>query len=97
MIKYKSEEVGIDVTTDREEYTSKCSFLDWEELCYHDKYIGRRITRGLFRSGTGMLINADVNAAYNIIRKVFPNAFKGHGIEGTVLSPKRLNILDILS
>lgn len=42
-------------------------------------------------------INADVNAAYNIIRKVFPNAFKGHGIEGVVLHPKRLSILDILS
>lgn len=97
MIWYKSEEVGINVITDREEYTSKCSFLDWEELCHHDKYIGKRIKRGLFRSGKGISINADVNAAYNIIRKVFPNAFNGHGIEGVVLHPKRLSVLDILS
>lgn len=30
------------------------------------------------------LINADVNAAYNILRKVFPNAFV-EGIEGVGL------------
>lgn len=84
------------MTTDTEEYTSKCSFLDWEELYHHDTYIGKRITRGLFRSLAGILINADVNATYNMIRKVFQNAFKGHG-EEIVLSPKRLSILDILS
>jgi len=60
-------------------------FLDGEELRHHEKYVGKRITRGLFRSLAGILINADVNAAYNIIRKVFPNAFKGHGTEGIVL------------
>lgn len=99
MIKYKSEEVGINIITDSEEYTSKCSFLDGESMEHHDKYIGKRIKRGLFRSGKGILINADVNAAYNMIRKVFPNAFNklGHGIEGVVLHPKRLSILDILS
>jgi putative transposase len=97
MVKYKSDEVGINVITDTEEYTSKCSFLDWEELCHHEKYIGKRITRGLFRSLTGISINADVNAAYNIIRKVFPNAFKGHGIEEIVLSPKRLSVSDLMS
>jgi putative transposase len=96
MIQYKSDEVGINVIKDTEEYTSKCSFVDREELCHHDTYIGKRISRGLFRSGTGILINADVNAAYNIIRKVFPNAFKGHGIEEIVLSPKRLSILNLL-
>jgi putative transposase len=97
MVEYKAEEIGINAIIDTEEYTSKCSFLDWEEMCHHEKYIGKRVTRGLFRSGIGILINADVNAAYNIIRKVFPNAFRGHGIEGIVLSPKRLSILDILS
>lgn len=99
MVEYKAEEVGINVITDSEEYISKCSFLDNEELCHHDKYVGKRIKRGLFRSGKGILINVDVNAAYNIIRKVFPNAFNklGYGIEGVVLHPKRLSILDILS
>lgn len=97
MVEYKAEEVGINVITDSEEYTSKCSFLDGESMEHHDKYIGKRIKRGLFRSGKGILINADINAAYNMIRKVFPNAFNklGHGIEDVVLHPKRLSILDI--
>ncbi|MFB8795705.1 MAG: hypothetical protein U7126_16135 [Microcoleus sp.] len=30
---------------------------------------GKRIKRGLYRSSTGLLINADVNGAANIIRK----------------------------
>ena len=30
---------------------------------------GKRIKRGLYRSSTGLLINADINGAGNIIRK----------------------------
>ena len=55
--------------THEESYTSKCSFLDDEAICKHDIYAGRRIKRGLFRSKTGIEINADINAAYNIARK----------------------------
>jgi len=32
--------------------------------------------RGLFRSRNGVLINADVNGAGNILRKVIPNAYR---------------------
>ena len=39
---------------------------------HHDKYLGRRIKRGLFKSSNGTKINADINGAYNILRKVFP-------------------------
>ncbi|MBE3578400.1 MAG: transposase [Caldanaerobacter subterraneus] len=56
---------------------------------YYDP--SRRIKRGLFRSDKGILINADVNSAYNIIKKVFPEAF-AEGIEGVGLHPVRLNI-----
>ena len=52
-----------------ESYTSKCSFLDDEEICKHDAYAGKRVKRGLFRSKTGMEIHADINAAYNIAKK----------------------------
>ena len=41
-------------------------------MCKHNKYKGKRIKRGLFRTSTGLYINADVNGAYNIIRKVIP-------------------------
>ena len=33
-------------------------------------YLGKRIRRGLFKSSTGNLINADINGAINILRKV---------------------------
>ena len=33
------------------------------------EFKGKRIKRGLYKTLTGMLINADVNAACNIIRK----------------------------
>ncbi|HSH04475.1 MAG TPA: RNA-guided endonuclease TnpB family protein, partial [Anaerolineae bacterium] len=43
--------------------------------------------RGLFRAGCGRHINADVNGAYNIIRKAVPNAFESEGIEDFVVHP----------
>lgn len=43
-----------------------------EEMKHHSKYAGRRIHRGLFKSSTGVLVNADVNGALGIMRKVFP-------------------------
>lgn len=53
-----------------ESYTSKCSFLDSEPLRKHSIYKGKRIKRGLFRSAKKKLINADLNASLNILRKV---------------------------
>lgn len=72
MITYKGKEKGIDVITTEESYTSKCSFFDNEEMCHHDKYQGKRIKRGLFRTSDRKTINADVNGALNIIKKVIP-------------------------
>lgn len=36
---------------------------------------GRRIKRGLFKTSSGNIINADINAAFNIIRKSAKEAF----------------------
>lgn len=69
MIKYKCELVGIKCETVQESHTSKCSFLDHEEICHHDNYLGRRIHRGLFRTSTGRILNADVNGSLNIMRR----------------------------
>lgn len=89
MLEYKGEEVGIEVKNREENYTSKCSFLDLEEIMKHTKYLGKRIKRGLFKSSLGKLINSDVNGAYNILRKEVPNLFKD-GIEGLVLNPIKI-------
>jgi putative transposase len=86
MLEYKAALVGIEVRTINESHTSKCSFLDNESIEHHDRYLGRRTQRGMFRSADGRRINADVNGAYNIIRKAIPNAF-GNGIEGVVVHP----------
>ncbi|WP_019908134.1 RNA-guided endonuclease InsQ/TnpB family protein [Thermoanaerobacter indiensis] len=91
MLKYKCEEEGINFILVEESYTSGCSFLDGEEINEINYNPQRRIKRGLFRSNEGILINADVNSAYNIIRKVFPEAF-AEGIEGVGLHPVRLNV-----
>lgn len=69
MLQYKCELVGIRVILTEESYTSKCSFLDNEEIKKHKSYLGSRIKRGLFQACNGMLINADLNGSYNIMKK----------------------------
>ena len=95
MLIYKCERVGIRVITINESHTSKCSFLDNESIEHHDKYVGKRIERGLFKSSKGILINADINGSLNILRKVVPVAFKqlkADGIEGFVVNPSIIKI-----
>lgn len=70
MLTYKCELNGISLNVTEESYTSKCSFLDDEPPCKHESYSGKRIHRGLFKSSDGRLINADVNGALNILKKV---------------------------
>ncbi len=91
MIKYKGEEEGINTMLVNESHTSKCSFLDGEGIKHQDSYAGKRTSRGMFVSRAGIKINADVNAAYNIIKKAIPNAYV-NGIEGVGLHPVRLGI-----
>ena len=69
MLKYKAEMVGINVIVKNESHTSKCSFLDNEGVKHHDKYVGKRVKRGLFKSSKGRFINADLNGALNILKK----------------------------
>ena len=70
MLSYKCKLVGIAVMMTEEAYTSKCSFVDNEEMKHHEDYKGKRIKRGLFRTEEGKLINADLNGSLNIMRKV---------------------------
>ncbi|MFW9782700.1 MAG: RNA-guided endonuclease InsQ/TnpB family protein, partial [Candidatus Heimdallarchaeota archaeon] len=95
-IEYKASLVGIQVKTIDESYTSKCSFFDNELIEKHDKYLGKRISRGLFKTSKGVIINADINGAYNIMKKGFPNAISVDEIEAFGLRPQILqqNIVD---
>ena len=72
-IKYKAKKVGIKVVMINESYTSGCSCIDDYEVskkCYNKK---RRKKRGNFVTNNGFNINADVNGAYNILRKYLKN------------------------
>lgn len=69
-LKYKCEMVGIVLIETEESYTSKCDSLSLEKIEKHEVYSGKRIKRGLFRSGMCKLINSDVNGGLNIMRKV---------------------------
>lgn len=56
---YKCKTIGIEFVKHEESYTSKCDALALEPIGKHEDYLGRRVKRGLFRSSTNKVINAD--------------------------------------
>ena len=68
----------IQLIIQEESYTSKSSFLDKDILPVYQpgksdkikyEFKGKRIKRGLYKTQKGKLINAELNAACNIIKK----------------------------
>ena len=97
-LKYKCLLNGIRYLETEESYTSKASLAEGDTIPVFQKghtgkyrFSGRRVHRGLYRTKDGMLLNADVNAAGNIIRKAFPDAFRGFDIK-KLLNPKRIRV-----
>lgn len=90
-LKYKCEMSGICFICNEESYTSKCDALVYEEVGKHETYLGKRVKRGLFQSSVDKLINADVNGAVNILRKVVGDSEITSRIigSGLLLSPIR--------
>jgi len=78
-LKYKAELVGIKVILTDERYTSKVDSLALEPIPSEEapqkEFNGKRVKRGLFQSSIGVLVNADVNGALNILRKVIGDVF----------------------
>lgn len=68
-LEYRCKARGIRLKAVEEAFTSKCDSLALESVEHHDVYLGERVARGLFKSSTGKLINADINAAVNIARQ----------------------------
>jgi putative transposase len=93
LLQYKAALVGIQVLLVQESHTSKCSFLDLESIGHHDQYVGKRVKRGLFRSATGRMLNADVNGSYNIMRRAVPS-ITAHGTSSFLLTPTVLSLPD---
>lgn len=91
MVQYKVQNAGLNVILTEESYTSGTSFLDNEEPIKTNYDKSRRVQRGLFVSNNGIKINADVNGAYQIMRKVFPKV-NADGIQGVALHPIRVSV-----
>jgi putative transposase len=87
-IEYKAQLNGIQVLIVNESHTFKCSILDNESIRNNAKYAGKRSSRGLFKTSKGILLNADVNGAHNIMKREFPNAISVDGIEAFGLMPQ---------
>ena len=94
MLEYKARLVGIKVIVQEESYTSRANFLGLDPIPVYGKidkdifFSGKRIKRGLYKTSIGQLINSDVNASYNILRKAIPNAFSD-GIGSCVVQLKK--------
>jgi transposase, IS605 OrfB family, central region len=79
MIEYKCKKKGIEVIMREESYTSKASFIDNDFIPKFDpenkkeyEFSGKRLKRGIYKTSNGKKINADINGAYNIMAKQFP-------------------------
>ena len=88
MIRYKAGRSGISVAEQEESYTSKASFIDNDAIPVYGEtdasvvFSGCRSQRGLYKSKGGILINADINGAANILRK--------YGVNTSSVSVKKL-------
>ncbi|SUX00063.1 Uncharacterised protein [Campylobacter jejuni subsp. doylei] len=76
---YKCENYGIKLHLTEESHTSKCDHLANEPLGHRENYLGK-------------FINADLNGAIGIARKVFPNAVQTLRDRGTAFVPIKISI-----
>lgn len=90
---------GIKLTEQEESYTSKSSFFDRDEIPIYkedDKskytFSGRRIKRGLYKTGKGKILNADINGALNIMKKSNVVSLNGLYSRGEVDTPIRIRV-----
>ncbi|WP_190284893.1 RNA-guided endonuclease InsQ/TnpB family protein [Bacillus sp. S3] len=100
MIRYKAERQGIQVIDREESYTSKSSFLDNDPIpTFGDgtdtEFSGYRCSRAFYKiKGSKVIIHADVNGAFNIVRKYVKDAFKGLERKQFLQAPKKINIME---
>ncbi len=98
-LEYLCELNGIAFVKQEESYTSKASFWDKDLIPVYNadnpqKYYfsGKRIQRGLYRTSDGMLLNADVNGALNILRKSSVVSLDTLYSSGEVDTPVRIRV-----
>lgn len=95
----KCQKNGIKIVMQEESYTSKASFWDRDWIPVYKqgdrryKFSGKRIARGQYRTGTGMLVNADINGALNIMRKSNVVSMDALYARGAVDTPVRIRVV----
>lgn len=99
-LSYLCAKYGIKYLEQEESYTSKASFIDKDDIPKWNplkpkqgNFSGNRIHRGMYKTKNGLLINADVNGALNILRKSNVVSLEALYSSGTVLVPMRIKIL----
>lgn len=95
--KYLCKIYGIKFIEQEESYTSKASFWDKDFIpTYGDKempkFSGSRVHRGLYQTANGILLNADVNGALNILRKSNIVSLEGLYARGELNTPVRIRV-----
>jgi len=74
----------------QESYTSKCYSIGCKEIKKYDTYMGKRVNRGLFSSSKHVYLNADINGAINIMRKLID--IKDIENNKKIFNPQKINI-----
>ena len=98
-LEYFCKQHGINFILQEESYTSKASFFDNDEIPKWNplnpekgNFSGKRIKRGLYQTSKGYRLNADVNAALNILKKSNLTDLTVLQARGAVNSPLRIRI-----
>lgn len=96
-LKYLCELNDITFTEQEESYTSKASFWDKDKMPTYGtnkthKFSGKRIHRGMYKTSDGKYLNADVNAALNILRKSKVVSLRTLYHRGEVDTPLRIRV-----
>jgi len=101
MLEYKANLAGIEVIYQEESYTSKADSLSLDTLPNYKKsekasysFSGKRAKRGLYQSAKGVLLNADINGALNIARKVIGDSFLSLSDSGLWCSPLKIRVIE---
>ena len=99
-LKYLCDLNNIRFVEQEESYTSKASFWDKDDIPVFDinnnkkyNFSGRRIKRGLYKTKTGKLLNADINGALNILKKSNVVSLSALYDRGEVDTPSRIRVI----
>lgn len=97
-LEYLCKRYEIRLVIQEESYTSKASFFDRDEIpAYSEetekpRFSGKRKTRGMYETGKGYCLNADINGALNILRKSKAQCLRALYNRSEVDTPQKIRV-----